>query len=99
MWKRAYRGAKEADAAISLGSWAYKAVDFFVPTAVWVLVSWIAWFWNSYGVLGAIFCDLGAAVLLALTVWLAGLARQSWRPNLPTAAPLVAQTPAEAPPA
>jgi hypothetical protein len=28
MWKRAYRGAKETDSAISLGSWVYKAIDY-----------------------------------------------------------------------
>jgi hypothetical protein len=42
-------------------------------------VGWIAWFWSSYGPLGAIFAGLCAAILFAFAAWLAGLARQSWQ--------------------
>jgi len=79
MWKKHYQRAKEADAASSLARWSYKAFDYLFPTATVAVVGWVAWFWNSYGALGAIFVGLMAALLASLAVFLAGLGSRAWR--------------------
>lgn len=85
MLRSTYKRAKDADAAYSLMGWTWKAFEIAAPTAIGGVVIWAAtyrdWFWNAYGMFGAIVAAVVVALLASIAFYVFGLAMRQWRPN------------------
>lgn len=83
MFVRRYGQAKEADAAYSLGGWAYRLLEFAFPTVVATAVMWAAsyrdWIWNDYGVFGIAVLGVAVALAVSIAMVLSGLGVRAWR--------------------
>jgi len=57
--------SNHASTAQTIASWGFYAFNWLFPAVVMTITAWALWYWNSFGLAGALFG--GAALVLMLS--------------------------------
>lgn len=72
-----------ADKAQSLAGWAFYTLNWLFPTAVASMTAFALWYWNSFGVAGALFGGAAFVLILSVSAALLGFAYSAYRGTIP----------------
>ncbi|QAU49263.1 hypothetical protein [Bradyrhizobium guangzhouense] len=72
-----------ADKAQSIAGWAFYGFNWLFPAAVMSITASALWYWNSFGLAGALFGGAALVLMLSASAALLGIAYSSFKGTLP----------------